>query len=114
MTQQPLTEVAETLSDGIVVSIYGDIDLQRSPDLRIALIQHTEGSHGRLIVDLTSVSYMDSSGVATLVEVLQYQCRSGGSLILCNLQPNVQSIFEISKLDSVFNIVPDIDTARTA
>ena len=54
---------------------------------------------------------MDSSGVATLVEALQVQRRKGRKLVLCGLQAKVRSIFEISRLDRVFQITEDAAAA---
>ena len=94
---------------GTTVSLAGDIDLSRSPDLKKQLLAEVKNKPGRLIVDLENVGYMDSSGVATLVEALQRLRKSGGKMVLCNLQPRVLSIFQISRLDTVFTIVDGLD-----
>ena len=89
----------------------GDVDLLRSPSLRNVLGQEIATGVPRLVLDLSQVEYMDSSGVATLVEALQ-RCRAQKTtLVLCALQDRVRSVFEIAKLDSIFTIHPDIDTA---
>jgi anti-sigma B factor antagonist len=97
----------------LLLTLQGDVDLSRSPALRLELLNALDGKPKRLLVDLAEVSYMDSSGVATLVEALQHQRRSGGQMILCALQPRVRSIFEIARLDSVFTIVDDTEQAKT-
>ena len=68
----------------------------------------------RLVVDLSGVSYMDSSGVATLVEAMQVQRQKDNKLVLCALQPRVKGIFQISRLDTMFTIADDRETAVTA
>jgi len=60
------------------------------------------------------VPYMDSSGVATLVEAMQTARRTGGRLILCSMQAKVRSIFEIARLDTVFTIVASADEGLKA
>ncbi|MHB1155566.1 MAG: STAS domain-containing protein [Phycisphaerales bacterium] len=110
---QVITDTQKT-DAGAYVALAGDIDLSRSPTLRYGLLQLVQGKPKRLIVDLAGVPYMDSSGVATLVEALQQQRRSGGRMILCGLQPKVRSIFEIARLDMVFTIVEDKDKAMQA
>ena len=65
----------------------------------------------RLVIDLSAVPFMDSSGVATLVEALQVQRRGSNKLVLCGLQPKVRSIFEIARLDMVFAIADDASAA---
>ena len=60
-----------------------------------------------MIVDLKEVTYMDSSGVATLVEALQLTNKENGKLRLCNLGPAISDVFELSRLDKVFDICKD-------
>jgi len=69
---------------------------------------------GRLIFDLCDVPYMDSSGVATLVEAMQVARRYRGVVVLCGLHERVRSIFEIARLDMVFKIVDSVDDALLA
>jgi anti-sigma B factor antagonist len=102
---------AETVGKSVVLSPQGDIDLARSPALRTALKQAQTAKPERLVVDLGSVDYMDSSGVATLVEALQIARRSNTKMVLCGLKDRVRSIFEIARLDTVFSIAPSRDSA---
>ena len=64
-----------------------------------------------VVVDLGEVPYMDSSGLATLVEAMQIARKNQGKLIICALQQKVRSIFEIARLDMVFKIVNTRDEA---
>ena len=68
----------------------------------------------RIIVDLGRVSYMDSTGLATLVEAMQQGRRYGTRIVLCALTDRVRSIIEIARLDSVFVMAPDREAARNA
>jgi anti-sigma B factor antagonist len=97
-----------------IVSPVGDIDLGRSPALRRELQSVQDSRPSRVVVDLGQVSYMDSSGVATLVEALQVARRSSTSLVVCSLNDRVRSIFEIARLDSVFTIAADVESALIA
>lgn len=101
----------QPIDDGIVVQVAGEIDLVSSPQLRVELMELVDAGHDRLVVDLSGVPFMDSSGVATLVEALQRQRHASRQLVLCGLQPKVRSIFEISRLDMVFPIAPDASAA---
>ena len=94
--------------DGFVVTPVGDIDLTGSPTLREELKRLSNSRPARLVVDLSGVPYMDSSGVATLVEALQMARRNRSKLVLCCLQDRVRSIFEIARLEMVFRIVPTV------
>ena len=102
------------LSEAVAVDISGDVDLHRSPALREALGKLIDENPSRLILNLTEVGYMDSSGVATLVEALQRVQRKQGRLLLHSLTPRVHSIFEIARLESIFEIYPTEDEALRA
>ncbi|MGD9692049.1 MAG: STAS domain-containing protein [Phycisphaerales bacterium] len=104
----------EEQAAGIILVPEGDVDLHRSPALRERLKRVAQQKPRRLIVDLSHVPYMDSSGVATLVEAMQITRRQSTTLVLCGMQDRVRSIFEIAKLNSVFKIVPDRDAALNA
>lgn len=109
-----VVQATETLEDGSMVQLVGEIDLTSSPRLRIELMTLLESNPERLVVDLRSVPLMDSSGVATLIEVLQVQRNAGRKLVLCGLQEKVQSMFEITRLNEVFLIVEDLQSAKQA
>ena len=106
MSPAPTPEIQTyAISDGVVVRPVGEVDLARSPYLRKALATANSAKPRRLIIDLSSVNYMDSSGVATLVEALRTAQRNSTKLVLAALQPRVRSIFEVARLETVFTIV---------
>jgi len=102
---------AEQRGESVILRPTGEIDLARSPLLRTAIGRAQKSHPARLVVDLRDVPYMDSSGVATLVEAMQVARRQSGSLVLCGMQDRVRSIFEIARLDTVFQIVGSLDEA---
>ncbi|MBC7835618.1 MAG: STAS domain-containing protein [Phycisphaerales bacterium] len=106
-----LTVRWEAKGGGIVVTPVGDVDLTASPVLRQALKQVQATRPNVMVVDLTGVPYMDSSGVATLVEAMQIARKNGTRMALSGLQEKVKSIFEIARLDTVFTIRPTADAA---
>ncbi len=85
-----------------LVEMQGDLDFHSSPELRNELLKLTERKPPQILVDLKKVHYIDSSGLATFVELFQRMKRYGGKLVLFNLAQSVRSVFEIAKLDSVF------------
>ena len=89
-----------------IVDVAGDIDLNRSLDFQKALLSVLEDGPHRIIVNLSGVPYMDSSGVASLVKLLSRTRKSGCQLSLVGLTTRVKSLFEITRLDVVFNISP--------
>ncbi len=104
----------QPISDGVIVRVKGDIDFSKSPELRQGLIGLLREGLDRLVVDLAGVQYMDSSGVAVLVELLQTQRKRNQKLVLCNMQPKVKGIFEIARLHMVFTIVDSVERAMEA
>ncbi len=101
-------------ADVVIVSPQGDVDMSRSPQLRAALREALESNGSLLIVSLCDVGYMDSSGLATLVEAMRTAKRKGTRMILCGMNPKVKAIFEIARLDQFFVILDDLDEARKA
>lgn len=101
----------EDRDGSVILSPEGDVDLHRSPALRERLRRAAQSKPKRLIVDLSSVPYMDSSGVATLVEAMQITRKQSTVLVLCGMQDKVRSIFAIARLEQVFKIAPDCAAA---
>lgn len=101
------------VENATIVQPKGEIDLSRAPSLRTQLNAIQAKRPQRLIIDLAGVPYMDSSGVATLVEAMQNARRSGSKLVLAAMQDKVRSIFEIARLDMVFTIVKTTEDGMT-
>jgi anti-sigma B factor antagonist len=94
-----------------VLPLKGEIDLHVSPSVTASLNAMIEKKPRRLVVDLSDVTYIDSAGLAALIEAMQKMEGYGGKFLLAGLQETVRSIFEISRLDLVFQIFPDVDAA---
>ena len=109
-----VVQTTQPLNDGFLVKVTGEVDLIRSPELRGELMRLLRSDPQRLVLDLSNVTLVDSSGVATLIEVLQVQRNAGRKLVLCGLQNKVRSVFEITRLQEVFHIVNDSQTAQQA
>ncbi|HVD94726.1 MAG TPA: STAS domain-containing protein [Candidatus Limnocylindria bacterium] len=97
-----------------VLPLKGEIDLHVSPAITASLNQMIEKKPKRLVVDLSEVTYIDSAGLAALIEAMQKVEGYGGKFLLAGLQETVRSIFEISRLDQVFQIFPDADAALSS
>ena len=97
-----------------VLPLEGEIDLHVSPRVAESLRTMSEQKPARLVVDLSDVTYIDSSGLAVLIEGMQNVEAYGGKFFLAGLQDNVRSILEIARLDQVFIIFPHVDAALAA
>ena len=104
-------EVQEQKTGIYVLSVQGEVDMSSSTEVRQQLAPLLDTSTSAIIVHLVHVSYMDSSGIATLVEGLQQSMKSGISFRLAELSDAVQDIFKLAQLDSVFSIYPTITDA---
>ena len=90
--------------DKVILDLAGEIDMRCSSGLRGTFMELLESKPAVLVVNMSDVAFMDSSGLATLVEALQWCRRNSGELRLYGLQKRVRSIFEISRLESIFKI----------
>jgi len=100
--------------DATIVKISGEVDLRTSPQLRDVFLELLETKPQRVILDLTGVGYVDSSGVGTIVELKRRAMQDNGTVILVGLQARVRSLFEITRLDKFFTITATVDEARQA
>jgi anti-sigma B factor antagonist len=94
-----------------ILPLKGEIDLHVSPSVTASLNGMIDKKPERLVVDLSDVSYIDSAGLAALIGAMQRVEGYGGKFALAGLQETVRSIFEISRLDQVFQIFSDADAA---
>lgn len=97
-----------------VLPLDGEIDLHVSPEVAKSLRTIIENKPKQLVVDLTNVTYLDSSGLAVLIEGMQNVQKYGGKFGLAGVQEDVKHVFDIARLDQVFEIYPDVDTALAA
>ena len=85
--------------------VKGDVTIHTSPRLRQQLKPLFSAQMKEIHVALDGVDFMDSSGIATLVEGLQWGRLTGGRFVLSGLRNNVRDIFSLAKLDMVFEIL---------
>ena len=97
-----------------VLPLEGDIDLHVSPAVREALNVMIEKKPKRIVIDLSRATYIDSAGIAVLILAMQEVEAYGGKFFLAGLQETLRSIFEISRLERIFRIFPDVDAALAA
>ncbi len=98
--------------DGVaLVNVEGEIDMFTSPNLRDTLLPFFKKKAEGIVVDLSLVSFMDSSGIATLVEGLQWSKKENRAFILSGLGKTVFNALSLTKLDNVFTIKKNIQEA---
>jgi anti-sigma B factor antagonist len=97
-----------------VLPLEGEIDLHVSPKIAETLRGMIDRKPAQLTVDLSRVTYMDSSGLAVLIEAMQNVQKYDGKFALAGPNKDVLTIFEIARLDQVFHIFPNVDAALAA
>jgi anti-sigma B factor antagonist len=90
-----------------VCNVEGEIDINSSPAIKKSFDKLLQSKTPKIIVNLSKVTYVDSSGLATLVEILKNMRSYGGRLRLTNLSSKIKSLFEITKLEKLFEIMAD-------
>jgi anti-sigma B factor antagonist len=91
------------LSEALVIEFLGDIDLDSSPAARKALLDAIERSRP-VFVDLSAVTYIDSSGVASLIEAFQRARDLGVRFVLTEVAEPVRRVLALARLDRVLPI----------
>jgi anti-sigma B factor antagonist len=97
-----------------VVSLRGEIDVYTAPRLRQALIDLVEGGKTNILVDMSKVDFLDSTGLGVLVGGLKRVKAQDGSLEIVATQDKILKIFEITGLSKVFPIHESVDAAVSA
>jgi len=98
----------------VQLRVDGDVTIHTSPRMREQLKPLFTATMQEIRVGLDGVDFMDSSGIATLVEGLQWSRLTGGRFILSGLRDNVRDVFALAKLDTVFEIDSNNDEESAA
>jgi anti-sigma B factor antagonist len=97
-----------------VVSVEGDIDVATSPVLRDVLYDHAGGDTASMVVDLTGVDFIDSTGLTVLVGTLKRLRERGATMALVCPHERVLRTFRVTALDRIFPIYPSVAAATHA
>ena len=100
--------------DVVVVRLAEDLDAASAPDVRARLAELAAAGRTRFVIDLTSVDFVDSAGVATLVALFKRVRLGGGDVKLAGLRPRVRRILELVRLQRLFRFYPDAVSALAA
>lgn len=88
----------------VVVVVEGDLDASSAPDLRAKFEELIGQEENQYVIDLAGVPFMDSSGIAALVNLFKRVRIGAGDVKLCGFQEQVRKIFELTRLNRVFDI----------
>jgi len=97
-----------------IIDVVGDIDLYNSPEVRKAVLEAVRAPGAeRVVMNLQKVRYIDSSGVASLVEGLKTSRTQNVKFILLGLSPAAREVLELSRLIKVFEVAESEEQALT-
>jgi anti-sigma B factor antagonist len=97
-----------------IIAVEGEIHVSTAPEFSGVLAASLESGHTRLVLDLSGVMFIDSTGLSVLLNTLRRVTRAGGAMALVCSNPTVLRLFEITKLDSTFDIHAELEPAVAA
>jgi anti-sigma B factor antagonist len=108
-------DVETSEQDGYsVLTLRGEIDVYTAPHLRQAIVDLVDGGARDLVIDMTMVEFLDSTGLGVLVEGLKRVKRHDGSLSIVATQDKILKIFDITGLNKAFPIHATVGDAVAA
>lgn len=109
----PSIRYSKDLKDDIIeISMDGQLDLYRCPELKNRVSRHIDDGVRFLVFDMTELNYIDSSGIGTLIQIMNWLKKRGGLMILANVQGSVEKVFQISRMEDLFTIRDSLADAR--
>ena len=109
----PTFDVTEETIEGDiqVLAVRGEIHIATAPQFSQRLNEAIANGPARLAVDMTSVVFIDSTGLSVLLNALRRMTRRGGAMVLACANPTVLRLFEVTRTDETFDLVPTRDAA---
>jgi len=97
-----------------VIATRGEIDLFTAPELKRVLTEAIESGQHRLVIDLSEVTFLDSTALGVLIGAVKRLRSRGGALAIVNTDASIAKTFQITGLDQIFTIVPSREEALAA
>lgn len=101
------------IDGAVVVALSGDVDLQHSPTVRKHLME-LMFERRPVVVDLGAVAYIDSSGIASLVEAYQLARKNGTRFVLAAVSAPAMRVLQLARLDKVFALADTVEAGLKA
>ena len=97
--------VVDTVGDVVVVEVEGQLIVGNRQELKQKVLERLERGDREFMIDFQNTGYIDSSGLGVLVSLSKKIREQGGTLRLANLNGDLRTLFELTKLDTLFEIV---------
>ena len=97
--------------DVVVVDVEGQLIVGNRQELKQKVLEQLENGDRKFVIDFSNTGYIDSSGLGVLVSLSKKIREQGGELRLANLNDDLKTLFELTKLDTLFQIADTRDRA---
>jgi anti-sigma B factor antagonist len=111
VTQVDYSVSEQTVGDNCVVTVRGEVDVYSAPALQETLSAMLAAAAKAVVVDLTEVGFLDSTGLGVLVAARNAAVNAGQALPIACAEGRILKLFKITGLDSVFDIHPSAEAA---
>jgi anti-sigma B factor antagonist len=98
----------------VVLAVTGELDVATAPRLRQEAVRLTSSGNHRLVIELSGVGFLDSTGLGVIVGILKRTRTHGGELALAGAEPQVRKVFEITRMSDILPIHDTVDDAIRA
>jgi anti-sigma B factor antagonist len=101
-------------NDVTVIDVEGQLIVGNRQELKQKVLEELENGSRKFLIDFTNTGYIDSSGLGVLVSLSKKIREQGGELRLANLNEDLRTLFELTKLDTLFHIANNREEALTS
>jgi anti-sigma B factor antagonist len=107
-----LFDIAISERDGwAVLAVTGELDVATAPKLRQEAVRMSAAGQHRVVLDLSGVGFLDSTGLGVIVGILKRSRTNGGELLLAGAEPQVRKVFEITRMNDILPLHDSVDDA---
>ena len=100
------------IDDHVVVRMKGDLDIVNSSDFKKWIVDHLIASGRKnIVLDMTKLNYMDSSGLGVIISIQKHCKLNGGSLAIFGLNTQIRKLLELTSLDRILKIKDNLEEA---
>ncbi|KPK02205.1 MAG: hypothetical protein AMS20_12390 [Gemmatimonas sp. SG8_28] len=98
----------------VILGVDGQLIVGNRHDLKQKILDAVEAGERKFVIDFTQTGYIDSSGLGVLVSLAKKVREAGGDLRLAGLNDDLRTLFELTKLDTLFTLVDSVGEAVAA
>jgi anti-anti-sigma factor len=98
-------------NDYLIIGLQGRLDTLQADAVEKKMLEVLGQKHERIVIDCKELDYISSSGLRIFLIMQKKMMGAAGTLKLCNLQPSIQEVFDMSGFSMIFAIAPDLETA---